>query len=126
MCWFKIYIQIFNFWILKNWIFRIIIYLIYFIKKYYPVKLKEILKNIISFKSPFNSAVGEYNATLAVEQQKIKTLDIAGYGIKKNLLSSTSFIITKAIEPNISVDQLLEKYLNHRDYFKLKRSLINS
>lgn len=97
---------------------------VYFIKKYYPVKLKEILKNIISLRSPFNSAIGEYKATLAVRQQKIKTLDIVGYGIKKNLLSSTSFIITKAIEPNISADQLLEKYLNHRYYFKLKRRLI--
>ncbi|MBP9721979.1 MAG: lipopolysaccharide core heptose(I) kinase RfaP [Gammaproteobacteria bacterium] len=99
----------------------------YFIKIHYSsgnkINFKEFIKNIYSLNWPFVSNVSaqqEKDAIEALQKLGINTLELAGYiKIKQN-----SFIITKAIMPSISLDQLCEKYLNYPDYFKLKRKLI--
>lgn len=96
----------------------------YFIKKHYPIAIKEMMKNLLSFKWPFNNAINEKNAIGFLKKINIYTMDVAGSGIYYNNVFNTSFIITKAIEPSISLDELCEKYKNNKNYFKLKRFLI--
>lgn len=96
----------------------------YFIKIFKPISLSEILKNLLSLSWPFGSALDERDAILAVQKLNIKTLDIAGFGVKQQGIKNTSFLITQAIEPNISLDKFLEQKINQPQYFKLKRQLI--
>ncbi len=92
----------------------------YFIKTHQPLSLKEVIKNLLSFKWPVSNALDEQRAISAVQKLKINTLELAGFGEFNNY----SFLITEAIEPNLSLDKLLESKLNTPDYFKLKRILI--
>lgn len=98
----------------------------YFIKKYYPLKIKEILKNLLSFKWPFHNALNEYNAIQALYFLEIKSLEVLAYGVQKKILrQSTSFIITKAIEPSTSLDEVAQKCCHDKFYYKIKRIFIS-
>lgn len=92
----------------------------YFIKIHNKIGLQEFFKNIFSLNWPFVSAQQECNAIQKLKKIGINTLDIAGHG-RKGL---SSFIITKAINPNISLDELLLLNQHKPDYFKFKRVLI--
>lgn len=96
----------------------------YFIKIHGKIFLKEIIKDLLSFKWPFPlaTALNERDAIVAVQKIGIKTLSIVGYGDSPT--TQISFVLTEAIEPNISLDQLLDAYKNKPNYFKLKRCLI--
>ena len=92
----------------------------YFIKTHQALSLREQIKNLLSLKWPVPNALDEQKAITAVQKLNINTMDIAGFGEYAN----DSFLITEAIEPNISLDQLLEAKIDTQDYFKLKRRLI--
>lgn len=109
----------------------------YFIKKHYPISWKEFFKNIISFKNPLVNASHEYQAIIALKKLGINTLEVAAvasknyngfcYNITKLVLGeigTTSFLITKSIEPNIELDKFCELLIHDTYYYKLKRALI--
>lgn len=96
----------------------------YFIKKHWPVSLKEIIKNIISFKNPFTSAITEYRAINKLKSLKINTLDVAGFA-ECGRVNPKSFIISKSIEPNLELDKLCMRFVDHSRYYKLKRVIIS-
>tara|TARA_S200000501_G_scaffold275956_1_gene259785 strand:+ start:2237 stop:3745 length:1509 start_codon:yes stop_codon:yes gene_type:complete len=81
----------------------------YFFKYHGPIGYKEVLKNIFKFQLPTVSARPEWNALLRSKELGIYTpepLAICEKGF--NPANSESFIITKSIEPNISLEEVFE------------------
>lgn len=97
----------------------------YFLKIHPGVGWGEILKTLLHCKIPVLGAKDEHDAILALQQIGVKTMTIAGYGVRgRNPASRQSFIITEEIEDAISLEDLV---LNKEDYPLLpttKRALI--
>ncbi len=101
----------------------------YFIKKHYQITLREFFKNVICLRNPFVNATHEHQAIIALKNLGINTLEVAALGTKYNsrlywTIGPTSFLVTKAIDPNIELDKFCELYICNRDYYKIKRIFI--
>jgi len=81
----------------------------YFFKYHGPIGYKEVLKNILKFQLPTVSARPEWNALLKSKELGINTpKPLAIFEKGFNPANSESFIITKSIEPNISLEEVFE------------------
>jgi heptose I phosphotransferase len=80
----------------------------YFLKIHPGVGWQEILSTLLNFKVPVLSAKDEYEAILALEKIGVRTMTIAGYGLRgSNPAKLQSFIITKEIENAVSLEELV-------------------
>ena len=97
----------------------------FFIKYHGPIGYKEIIKNLLKFQLPTVSAFPEWKALQKLSRLDIKVptpLAIFSRGI--NPANSESFIITESLEPNISIEEILEDQLVNEVKAKKKRKLI--
>jgi heptose I phosphotransferase len=97
----------------------------YFLKIHPGVGWGEIVKSLLSLKSPVLGAKDERAAILALERVGVQTMTIAGYGTRgSSPATMQSFIITEEIADSISLEDLV---LNKNDYplsTLMKRALI--
>lgn len=96
----------------------------YFIKIHRGSTVKEIVKNLISLRFPVLDAKQEWDAIHRLEQVGVNTMDGRAFGRKGlNPLTRHSFIITKDLNPTISLEDFTRPWLNNPPSYHLKRSL---
>lgn len=79
----------------------------YFLKSHKGVGWREIIKNLLQFRLPILGAANEKNAILKLEEAGVATMSMAAYGSRGlNPARQESFIVTEAIEPSISLEDL--------------------
>ena len=97
----------------------------YFIKIHRCTTIKEIVKNLISLRLPVLDAKQEWDAIHRLEQAGVNTMDGRAFGRKGfNPLTRHSFIITKDLNPTISLEDFTKSWITHPPSYHLKRSLI--
>ncbi|WP_294964269.1 lipopolysaccharide core heptose(I) kinase RfaP [uncultured Gilliamella sp.] len=97
----------------------------YFIKIHRGTTVKEIVKNLISLRLPVLDAKQEWQAIHRLEQAGVNTMDGRAFGRKGlNPLTRHSFIITKDLNPTISLEDFTKLWLTNPPSYHLKRSLI--
>ena len=99
----------------------------YFIKIHRACGWREVLKNWFAFKRPVTSARLEWEAIDRLNSLNVSTLSVVGRGIRgKAPANQESFVITKALEGMISLEQLTQSWggLANRKRVYLKRELI--
>ncbi|OCF99678.1 lipopolysaccharide core heptose(I) kinase RfaP [Gilliamella sp. wkB195] len=96
----------------------------YFIKIHRGSTVKEIVKNLISLRLPVLDAKQEWDAIHRLEQVGVNTMDGRAFGRKGlNPLTRHSFIITKDLNPTISLEDFTRPWLDNPPSYHLKRSL---
>jgi len=99
----------------------------YFAKLHSGVGWKEIWKNISQFRLPTISANNEFKAIKFFEKLKINTTPVVGFGQKGiNPATKKSFIMTKALENTISLEELGLHWKTTLKNVELKNQLIKS
>ncbi|OCG15690.1 lipopolysaccharide core heptose(I) kinase RfaP [Gilliamella sp. WF3-4] len=97
----------------------------YFIKIHRGTTVKEIIKNLISLRLPVLDAKQEWDAIHRLAQAGVNTMDGRAFGRKGlNPLTRHSFIITKDLNPTISLEDFTKPWLTQPPSYHLKRSLI--
>ncbi|USR64984.1 lipopolysaccharide core heptose(I) kinase RfaP [Providencia stuartii] len=97
----------------------------YFIKIHYGTTLKEVLKNLISFRLPVLGADREWNAIHRLTQVGVDTMNGRAFGQKGiNPLRRHSFIITEDLTPTISLEDYCANWLNEPPLFLTKQMII--
>lgn len=97
----------------------------YFIKQHFGVGWKEIFKNIFQLRLPIVSAKNEWLAIERLHSLHIATQQIVGYGYCGwNPATRQSFLITKELPKNISLEKLCENWKTNPPTFRFKNSLI--
>ncbi|OCG14303.1 lipopolysaccharide core heptose(I) kinase RfaP [Gilliamella sp. wkB292] len=97
----------------------------YFIKIHRGTTVKEIVKNLLSLRLPVLDAKQEWDAIARLEQANVNTMDGRAFGRKSlNPLTRHSFIVTKDLNPTISLEDFTKTWLTSPPNYHLKRSLI--
>ncbi|KID04613.1 MAG: lipopolysaccharide core heptose(I) kinase RfaP [Hafnia alvei] len=97
----------------------------YFIKIHYGTTLKEVLKNLISFRIPVLGADREWKAIHRLYQLNVDTMKGIGFGqTGANPLTRKSFIITEDLAPTISLEDYCADWEQTPPDFRIKRMLI--
>ena len=97
----------------------------YFIKIHYGTTLKEVVKNLISFRLPVLGADREWNAIHRLQKVGVDTMNGRAYGEKgANPLRRHSFIITEDLTPTISLEDYCANWLIQPPAFKTKQRII--
>lgn len=97
----------------------------YFIKIHYGTTLKEVLKNLISFRIPVLGADREWKAIHRLYQLNVDTMKGIGFGqTGANPLTRKSFIITEDLAPTISLEDYCADWEQTPPNFRIKRMLI--
>jgi heptose I phosphotransferase len=97
----------------------------YFIKIHRGTTVKEIVKNLISLRLPVLDAKQEWDAIHRLAQAGVNTMDGRAFGRKGfNPLTRHSFIVTKDLNPTISLEDFTQSWLTTPPSYHLKRSLI--
>ena len=97
----------------------------YFIKIHYGTTLKEVLKNLISFRIPVLGADREWKAIHRLYQLDVDTMKGIGFGqTGANPLTRKSFIITEDLAPTISLEDYCADWEQTPPDFRIKRMLI--
>lgn len=97
----------------------------YFIKIHYGTTLKEVLKNLISFRIPVLGADREWKAIHRLYQLDVDTMTGVGFGQTGiNPLTRKSFIITEDLAPTISLEDYCADWAQNPPDFGIKRMLI--
>lgn len=97
----------------------------YFIKIHRGTTVKEIVKNLISLRLPVLDAKQEWDAIKRLEQVGVNTMDGRAFGRKGlNPLIRHSFIVTKDLNPTISLEDLTKSWLTNPPSYHMKRSLV--
>lgn len=97
----------------------------YFAKIHHGTTLKEIVKNLISFRLPVLDAKQEWDAIHHLEKAGVHTMNGRAFGRKGiNPLTRTSFIITEDLNPAISLEDFTQNWLISPPDYALKRKLI--
>lgn len=79
----------------------------YFLKSHKGVGWREIVKNLLQLRLPILGAANEKNAILKLEEAGVATMSMAACGSRGlNPARQESFIVTEAIEPSISLEDL--------------------
>ena len=97
----------------------------FFLKYHGPIGYKEVLKNLLKFQLPTVSAYPEWKALQKLSKLGIKAptpLAIISRGF--NPANSESIIITESVEPNISIEEILESKLINDVKANEKRNII--
>lgn len=97
----------------------------YFIKIHYGTTLKEVLKNLISFRLPVLGADREWNAIHRLTKAGVDTMNGRAFGQKGvNPLRRHSFIITEDLTPTVSLEDYCANWLNEPPRFSTKQMII--
>ena len=97
----------------------------YFIKIHYGTTLKEVLKNLISFRIPVLGADREWKAIHRLYQLDVDTMKGIGFGqTGAHPLTRKSFIITEDLAPTISLEDYCADWEQTPPDFRIKRMLI--
>ncbi len=97
----------------------------YYIKRHYGVGWAEILKNWLTAKRPVLSAENEYRAVTALWDIGVRSLPIAGYGVRgANPASRQSFLITDDLTPCVSLEDYCLRWPEEPPSFATKFELI--
>ncbi|WP_085247314.1 lipopolysaccharide core heptose(I) kinase RfaP [Gilliamella mensalis] len=97
----------------------------YFIKIHRGTTVKEIVKNLISLRLPVLDAKQEWNAIHRLEQAGVNTMDGRAFGRKGfNPLTRHSFIVTRDLNPTVSLEDFTKSWLTNPPSFHIKRSLV--
>ncbi len=97
----------------------------YFIKIHYGTTLKEVLKNLFSFRLPVLGADREWNAIHRLTEAGVDTMNGRAFGQKGwNPLRRHSFIITEDLTPTVSLEDYCANWVTQPPKFKTKQMLI--
>lgn len=97
----------------------------YFIKIHFGVGWYEIIENLIRLRLPVLGARNEYQAILKCQQIGVKTMSIAGFGMRgSNPATQHSFIITDDLINTISLEDLSANWKEKKPNWKLKFQLL--
>lgn len=97
----------------------------FFLKIHRGVGIKEILKNLMSFRLPVISVMNEVRAIRAINRLGIDTMEIVGYGVRGIPPAWVdSFLITKEIKNTVNLEVFCKDWKNIKPDFKLKSSII--
>ena len=97
----------------------------YFIKQHKGVGWKEIFKNILQLRMPVISAKNEWQALKRLQKLNIEVPQIVGYGYRGiNPASLQSFIITRELAKNSSLEELGKKWQQCPPAFSDKLAII--
>ncbi len=98
----------------------------YFIKIHYGTTLKEVIKNLISFRLPVLGADREWNAIHQLTKVGVDTMNGRAFGQKGlNPLRRHSFIITEDLTPTVSLEDYCENWQKAPPSFKVKQMVIH-
>lgn len=96
----------------------------YFIKIHLGTGYKEIIKNLFQLKTPVIGAANEVNALIQLKHSGFVP-ELAGYGFQgKNPVTLKSYVITKAIENYITLEDYCQEWSFHPPRLSDKRRLI--
>lgn len=97
----------------------------YFLKYHFGTTIKEVLKNLISFRLPVLGADREWKAIHRLKRLGVDTMEGIGFGQKGlNPIRRTSFIITEDLTPTISLEDYCGNWPNNPPDPKTKRMII--
>jgi lipopolysaccharide core heptose(I) kinase len=98
----------------------------YFLKLHRGVGWKEIFKNLLLLRWPILGAANEKNAVDALTKVGVGTMTVAAFAEQGiNPAKQHSFIVTEAIEPSISLEDLAIEWRQSPPSLTQKRALIN-
>lgn len=97
----------------------------YFLKYHHGTTLKEVLKNLISFRLPVLGADREWFAIHRLKSLGVDTMTGVAFGQKGlNPLRRTSFIITEDLSPTVSLEDYCENWRQNPPSVGEKRDII--
>ncbi|HFZ8994768.1 TPA: lipopolysaccharide core heptose(I) kinase RfaP [Citrobacter freundii] len=97
----------------------------YFIKIHYGTTLKEVLKNLLSFRLPVLGADREWKAIHRLSEAGVDTMYGVAFGMRGiNPLRITSFIITEELANTVSLEDYCRAWQQKKPIFQEKRSII--
>ena len=97
----------------------------YFVKYHRGTALKEVLKNLITLRLPVLGAKNEWLAIQHLHSVNVPTMTCYGYGQRHwNPLERESFIITKDLNPAISLEDYCANWATQPPPYSVKRALI--
>lgn len=97
----------------------------YYIKLHHGTTLKEVFKNLFSFRLPVLGADREWNAIHRLKELGVGTMTGVAYGQKGwNPIRRTSFIITEDLAPVMGLDQYCKNWSKEPPSFEVKEMLI--
>ncbi|MBT8420464.1 MAG: lipopolysaccharide core heptose(I) kinase RfaP [Gammaproteobacteria bacterium] len=96
----------------------------YFLKLHKGIGWKEILKDLFQLRLPVLGAGNEQKAVLALTEIGVGTMSVAAFGEKGfNPARKRSFIITDAIEPATSLEDVALQWRENSPVLKQKRAI---
>ncbi|GKX57196.1 lipopolysaccharide core heptose(I) kinase [Leminorella grimontii] len=97
----------------------------YFLKLHYGTTLKEVIKNLLSFRLPVLGADREWKAIHRLKELGVDTMQGIGFGEKGlNPIRRTSFIITGDLAPTVSLEDYCAEWINTPPEPRVKRMII--
>lgn len=97
----------------------------YFLKLHYGTTLKEVIKNLISFRLPVLGADREWRAIHRLKELGVDTMSGIGFGQKGlNPIRRTSFIITEDLTPTVSMEDYCAEWIKVAPAPHVKRMII--
>lgn len=84
----------------------------YFIKRHFGVGWREIIKNLVALRWPVISAENEWCAIMRLDQLRIQTMTLVGYGYQgNNPATRRSFVLTAELENTESLEDFCGRWL---------------
>ena len=97
----------------------------FYIKIHQGTTLKEILKNLFSLKLPILGARNEFEAINRLHELGVDTMEVVAFGERGlNPLTRESFIITKDLNPTISLEDYCKAWKANPPPYAVKKALI--
>lgn len=97
----------------------------FYIKVHRGTTVKEILKNYFSLRAPVLGAVNEYKAINKLTGLGVNTMEVVAFGERGvNPLTRESFIITKDLNPAISLEDYCKDWKENPPSYHVKKALI--
>lgn len=99
----------------------------FFVKHHLGVGWREIIKNLLVFKSPVVSALNEFNALRRLHELDVPTMTEAACGCRgKNPAKLESFLITEELKDMIDLEQLCAGWKDNPPALSLRRSILDA
>ena len=97
----------------------------FYIKVHRGTTVKEILKNYLSLRAPVLGAANEYKAINRLTELGVNTMEVVAFGERGvNPLTRESFIITKDLNPAISLEDYCKVWKDNPPSYHVKKVLI--
>ena len=98
---------------------------VFYIKRHYGVGWLEILKNLITGKTPVLDAGNEFAAARRLHDAGLDTLPLAGFGVRgSNPAQRESFLISDELKPIVSLEQFCLRWPEAPPAVGIRRRLI--